>query len=220
MSGSKLQKKKPEEVTEDWLVTYADAITLLMSFFILIASISRIDLNVFEKVQAGISRDLLQKEVVQPLTLLEIDIEDVLFTYSAETFADVSVDDKGIVIELQANALFPSGSAQLKNDALPMLQKFAETFGSPRYEYYVIEIEGHTDDVPINTPLFPSNWELSAARATNVVRFFISRGIAATRLRAIGFAETQPKLPNREADGKAIPENQAANRRVAIRVHR
>jgi chemotaxis protein MotB len=91
---------------------------------------------------------------------------------------------------------------------------------SEEYRDYTISIEGYTDDSPIKTPQFPSNWELSTARAAAVVRSFVGLGVPAERLRAVGFAETSPKLPNRDADGKAIPENQAQNRRVVIRLEK
>ncbi|MEX0827352.1 MAG: OmpA family protein, partial [Haliea sp.] len=76
----------------------------------------------------------------------------------------------------------------------------------------------HTDDDPINTPRYPSNWELSAGRATRVARHFVTQKIDPLRLKAIGYAETRPVVPNRTDKGKPIPENMAKNRRVIIRV--
>ena len=83
-----------------------------------------------------------------------------------------------------------------------------------------IDVEGHSDNVPINTRQYPSNWELSARRATNVVRFLIKQGIEENKLRAVAYAHTQPKLPNNSQSGQALLENQAVNRRVVLYVKR
>ena len=83
----------------------------------------------------------------------------------------------------------------------------------------VIDVEVHTDDIPIKTPQFPSNWELSSSRAASVVKLFTERGIDPTVVRAIGHADAFPKKPNRDTEGVAIPENMSANRRVDVIVH-
>jgi chemotaxis protein MotB len=87
------------------------------------------------------------------------------------------------------------------------------------YEKYFINVEGHTDDIPIKTARFPSNWELSAARASSVVRYFISLSLNSSRLSASGYADTKPKLPNSDLTGNVLKQNQAANRRVVLRLH-
>jgi chemotaxis protein MotB len=89
----------------------------------------------------------------------------------------------------------------------------------PTYEGYLIDVEGHTDDVPIRTARFPSNWELSASRASSVVRYFIEQGIKPSRLKAAGYADTKPKLPNKDIFDEGIPENREKNRRVSLRLH-
>jgi chemotaxis protein MotB len=217
--NNKLAKKPVAEESEDWLITYADAITLLMAFFVLLNSVSKIELPMIEKLQAGISEGLFQEQAIQPITLLEIDIEDILFSYNAESFSEVGFDEDGIVIEFQSQAFFEPASANIKREGAQMLQQIAQTLLSPRYEAYTIDIEGHTDNTPISTPLFPSNWELSATRATNVVRFLIDQGVLPARMKAIGFSDTQPKYPNQDKAGNPIPENQAQNRRLTLRVH-
>ena len=89
-----------------------------------------------------------------------------------------------------------------------------------KFRDYQITIEGHTDDAPISTAQFPSNWELSTARASAVVHYFLEQGIAAQKLRAAGYADTFPVAPNRDSAGKPIPENQARNRRVVIKLEK
>ena len=85
-------------------------------------------------------------------------------------------------------------------------------------EDYIVEVEGHTDNVPINTAKFPSNWELSSLRAVNVAKLFESMGVKKNQLSAIAYADTRPKQPNLDSNGTAIPENQATNRRVVVHV--
>ena len=85
-------------------------------------------------------------------------------------------------------------------------------------EDYIVEVEGHTDNVPIKTAKFPSNWELSSLRAVNVAKLFESMGVKKSQLSAIAYADTRPKLPNLDSNGSAVPENQAKNRRVVVHV--
>ncbi|HPN37156.1 MAG TPA: OmpA family protein, partial [Melioribacteraceae bacterium] len=100
--------------------------------------------------------------------------------------------------------------------------ELAYTINSLRINFpnYLVEVEGHTDNIPINTPQYPSNWELSTNRATNIVKLFIEEGIPPVRLRAAGYADSRPKLSNVDVNGNSIPQNQAANRRVVIFVQR
>ena len=87
------------------------------------------------------------------------------------------------------------------------------------YYQFRVDVEGHTDNVPINTARFPSNWELSVARASEVVKFFIREGINGDRLKASGYADTKPVLPHVDEFGRDIVENRAANRRILIRIY-
>jgi chemotaxis protein MotB len=80
-------------------------------------------------------------------------------------------------------------------------------------------VEGHTDNMPISNERFPSNWELSSARASNVVQYMISQGIDPMSIKASAYAETRPEAPNEDAKGIAIPKNQAANRRIVVRIY-
>ena len=215
------QKSAPQETeeAEDWLVTYADAITLLMAFFVMLLNFSKIDIPKFEAVAAGIAKEIGMQDRQTPMQLLKLDIQDVVFSMQADQAVEVGTDEKGVVMELASGAFYKPGSADIRDEAVAVLQKLAKTLLAPRYRMYVVEVEGHTDDDPISTSRFPSNWELSAGRATRVVRFFIDQKMEPMRLKATGFAETRPKAPNRDASGTPIPENQAKNRRVVIRVY-
>lgn len=196
---------------ESWLATYADAITLLMAFFVMLLNFSKIDIPKFEEAAAGIANEIGmgQKEQSSPISIMKFDMQDVVYEMQADEVVEVETDDKGITIELASSAFYKPGSADLRDQALPVLKTMADMFKAPKYKYYNIEIEGHTDDDPISTVRYPSNWELSAGRASGVVRYFISQGIDMERMKAVGYAETQPKLPNRDADGNPIKENQS-----------
>ncbi len=211
----------PEDVEEkeDWLITYADAITLLMAFMVMLLTFTKYDIPAFEEAAAAIQSNLSGRDSTSPIQLLRIDVQDVVYNMQADQVVKVDTDDKGIVIELSSSAFYKPGSADLREVALPVLEKMSQTLLAPRYQTYAIEVEGHTDDIPINTPRFPSNWELSAMRATQVVGLLISQGMEPIRLKATGYADTQPKAPNKDAEGNPVPDNQALNRRVVIRVY-
>lgn len=209
--------EEPEEA-EEWLTTYADAITLLMAFFVMLLSFSKVDVAKFEQAAAGIKNELGKRETQSPIALLKIDVQDIVYEQQADQVVSVEGTDKGISIELLSSAFYKPGSAEIREQALPVLTKIFESLNGDKYQLYFVDVEGHTDDIPIHTDRFPSNWELSTARATEVVRFFIGKGMDPERLKAAGYAETRPKVPHRDEAGKPIPENQAANRRVTLEV--
>ncbi len=208
-----------EEADEAWLITYADAITLLMAFFVMLLTFAKYDIPAFEEAAAAIKSNLTGREATSPIQLLKIDVQDVVFNMQADQVVKVETDGKGVVIELSSSAFYKPGSADFRDEAIPVLEKLSATLQAPRYQTYVVEVEGHTDDVPINTAAFPSNWELSAARATRVVRFFESQEMQPGRMLATGYADNRPKAPNLTAEGNPIPENRAKNRRDSVRVY-
>jgi len=219
VGGMHNRRPPPEEETEDWLVTYADAITLLMAFFVMLVSFSKVDIPLYEEVAAGIRNEIGKKDTQSPMQILRSDLQEAVFTNEAEDVIDVGTDNRGILIELDTAAFYKPGSADIRTEVFPLLSRLGQSLNATDYRNYVIEVEGHTDDVPISTFRYPSNWELSAARAAGVVRYFIDESIEADRLRAVGFADTRPKVPNRDAEGVGIPENRAANRRIVVRVY-
>ncbi|HAA91563.1 MAG: hypothetical protein CMM48_02190 [Rhodospirillaceae bacterium] len=215
-------KAKIEEPLDDWLITYADAITLLLAFFVILISFSKIDVQTFEKVTAEIKKEIRKEEKVErPIFSLFNNLQSILDGSPSiiQENSEVTFDDEGVVLEFNGKAFFKSGSADLLPEAQKIMATIAEEMGNPTYAKYFLDVEGHTDDIPIRTRRFPSNWELSASRAASVVRYFISLELNPARLKAAGYADTRPKLPNRDLTGNALPENQAANRRVVIRLH-
>ena len=215
------RKQEAGEVSEDWLVTYADAITLLLAFFVMILTLKDYDAGSREQAVAAIKENLgAQENVATPMFSLMNNLNSILD--GAEIQRDqyeVGFDKDGVVLELSSKAFFASGRATLLPEAKEILRGVVEEMEGPTYEAYFIDIEGHTDDVPINSARFPSNWELSASRAASVVRYFIELGVKPTRLKAAGYADTKPKAPNTDLFDEGIPENRAQNRRVGLRLH-
>ena len=212
------KKKEPEEEKEDWLVTYADAITLLMAFFVLLASVSKVDLEMFDKVTSGISEEITKKAPKTAVSSLNSELQDVVYAMQADKVVKVTKDPAGVVMEFASGSFFRAGTADLKEEALPLLGRVAQTVNAPFYKECGIEVEGHTDNDPISTMRYPSNWELSTSRAATVIRFFLTQNISANRMKALGFADTRPKFPNETPEGVAIPENKIENRRVVVRI--
>jgi chemotaxis protein MotB len=122
-----------------------------------------------------------------------------------------------VQVEFANVALYDSGSADLKSDATPLLQELSRVIRDVSHGAHTIEVEGHTDDLPIATAQFPSNWELSAARATGVVKYLLASGIEKQRLKASGFADSKPKADIEDA---SLSEQREANRRVVVSIRR
>ncbi len=225
-----------ESHVDDWLMTYADMITLLLCFFAVFIAIAIPDQVKFEEAKkkvseqfSGNSSDYLKG--LHPLPPTQLDtppssempykaLPSIVDRYNGNENIEIEKGDRITTIEMNSAPFFEKGSATLSKEGELVLAELQTSLMSSEYRDYTISIEGYTDDSPIKTPQFPSNWELSTARAAAVVRAFVELGVPAERLRAVGFAETSPKLPNRDADGKAIPENQAQNRRVVIRLEK
>lgn len=203
---------------EGWLLTYADTITNLMALFILLLSMSTINPAAFEQVQSKLKKQFSGKEAPKPIEQIEKQIEKIVKEKHLEEQVEVSRDAKGVVIEFASSAVFQLGKADLQPAIKGAFGQIAHEIKAKDYRSYTIEIEGHTDDTPIQTPEFPSNWELSSRRATNVVRFMIDQNVEKTRLKAAGYADIFPKVPNRDPQGHAIAANQAKNRRIVIRL--
>jgi chemotaxis protein MotB len=219
-----------KENLDRWLLTYADLITLLLAFFIVMYSISRVDAQKFRQVSKALSGALKggdnlvvknEDEITLPGNgvfkighlnhigqLIENKFLKVLEETGQEAKVSTEITERGLVIHIMESALFRMGSAQLEGQARATLDLIAEEIiNIPNH----IRIEGHTDDIPIKTDKYPSNWELSSARATEVVRYMIETyHLAPDRLSALGYGEFRPLRPNNSF------ENRAQNRRVDI----
>jgi chemotaxis protein MotB len=214
---SALDEPPKEEGGEDWLVTYADAITLLMAFFVLLYTVSEPNQHKFETKMGGVFEQFSGEKTAMPLQ----DLREQVSTLISETgeATEAKTTDSGISFEFKSAKMFAPGSAQILESGIALLDRVAQMVTFMGYDDYRVEVQGHTDDIPINTVQFPSNWELSAARAA-AVRFLVSRGVEPERLVAVGYGDTRPKAPNRDEAGQPIPENQSQNRRVEIEIER
>lgn len=214
------KKKHNEEAEEGWLMSYADMITLLICFFVIMLSLMTMKKSDSESVEQEIKEAFSGQVSEKPFTKLLEKIMILIETKQMESDISVEETDNGLVLELASGSFFKPGSAEFQEAAVPVLKDLATLLNDFDYEDYLVIVEGHTDDVPIKTAKFPSNWELSSARASSAVRFFIDEGQEKEKLRVSGFADVEPKVPNLDEFGNAIPENRELNRRIAIRVER
>ncbi len=223
---------------ERWLLTYSDLITLLMVFFVVMYALSSTNAKKFQAVALSLSRAMggggqsvmnepgssfvpgvtgssLVKEIEMTMETEENRnlerIRKELQTYIDENGlngkVNVNIEERGVVLSFQDVALFPLGSAQLTSDAQNLIGSIGLILKkAPHY----LRVEGHTDNLPINTSQFPSNWELSVARATSVVQELIELNLSPELLSAAGYGEFRPKVPNETADSRL------QNRRVDI----
>lgn len=204
-------------------MTFADMAVLLMTFFVLMFALSTPDGNKFKKVAEALKKEGYYADagvVSDPYETLKKDLSLALGSSGYDQFIAISDQDDAVNLELASSSFFERGSAKFSPAGMPMLELIASKVMALAKEDLVVEVEGHTDDTPIATEQFPSNWELSAARASNVVRFLIAKGFPPEKLRAIGMGSSHPKAPNRDATGTPIPANQELNRRVVVKLKR
>ncbi|MDD5456596.1 MAG: flagellar motor protein MotB [Candidatus Margulisbacteria bacterium] len=228
------KKKEPEKAPnhERWLLTYADLITLLLTFFIVLYALSMVDSKKFSALAeslrltlgrgtprvADMSGGLIMPGIGMPTERdvdqkeMESTMHDVAsFIKDNEMGQDIQANfnkDGNMEIRLSDGILFGPGQANLKPESLPALRKIGEILADLSFNYV---IEGHTDNLPIVHGLYASNWELSAARALAVEKFLVDYGkVKPYKVSIAGFGEYKPLVPN------TSPENRAKNRRVAI----
>lgn len=232
--------EEPLENNERWLVSYADFITLLFAFFVVMYAISVVNEGKYRVLSDALGsafggRDAqspkAERAQVEPplplssivarrrveamkrekdrLTALARQLNATLAPLVKSGKVHVIQSARGVSVEINASVLFDSGDARLTGESVEALRAVA---GLLRNDSHAITVEGHTDNVPIASALFPSNWELSAVRASSVVRLFIDSGVQAERLTAVGHGANEPVAPNTE------PLGRARNRRVAITI--
>ena len=209
-----------------WLVSYADLVTLLLALFTTLYAASVLDARKLDPLAASRQHAVVapaavasaetKPAVVAPAVVSRLAAFDHLRARLARDLDDavraqrleITTDGRGLVISLPEKATFPIGSADVTTDAKTLIGRVASTIVPLPNQ---IRVEGHTDDVPIRTLRFASNWELSTARASAVVAYLIQdAGIDPSRLSASGYGEFHPRVPN------TSPENRARNRRIDL----
>lgn len=228
-----MRKKKQQAPAgaPEWMTTYSDMVTLLLTFFILMFSFSSVDAQKFESMMRSFQGSLGILEGGKTLSELplatngsDIDMEsDGIYEHLSQEIQEYlnqnglgeSVNiingNNGLILRFNENVLFDSGKADLKPQAMDTLSYICSLLNADDFSGKKIRVEGHTDNVPIYNSKYPSNWELSVSRACNVVRFMIERnGVIPERLSAAGYSEYHPVAANDTVD------NKAKNRRVDI----
>ena len=203
-----------------WLTTFNDLMTLLMVFFVLLFSMGKTDTKQLKRFQNALQSGLgimhagLRTEiaVIDPRkefgAMHQGEMETHVKALDAEPGVGVVSTEDGAIITLANTIVFGTGIADITPGAFPILDRIAEIIKKTSMP---VRVEGHTDNDPIHTERFPSNWELSTARAVNVVKYFASlRGISPKRLSAVGYGDSKPIFPNDSV------VNKAKNRRVEI----
>ena len=221
MAKRSYQNEDSDIDTNAWLATYGDMITLLMCFFVIFFSISEVNIALFEDLKNGFESDITNKETKSPISLLAKQL-DSIYDNPVDDNLDVEVDliNRGINIKLASNDLFRSGDAQLSRSGRKTVDDISNSLLSIVERYNLTcDIEGHTDDTPMRSYKFPSNWELSASRAANVLRQMIDSCIPKEQSRAIGFADIKPIIEPRDSTGSLVKGARAINRRVEIVIH-
>jgi len=243
-----MARRKPisheTENTDRWMVSYADFVTLLFAFFVVMYAISSVNEGKYrvladtmteafkvapkspDPIQIGKENKVVSSakptnEIIKPINILpksqrtyEREMKQIAETVSKSVQPLI---DKGLIkvtqhklwveIEMNSKILFSSADSELEEEAFPALRALA---GVIKKLPNSVDVEGHTDNVPINNDLYPSNWELSAARAASVVHLFTNYGVNPRRLSSIGYAEFRPISSNATAKGRL------RNRRVKI----
>ena len=211
-----------------WEIVYSGFVLILLCFFIMLSSFSTMEeakvmqfvksfasaISIlpggvkFEEGDAVLSESLDMVDNKAELAKVFDWLEKLANEFNLEDEIKLSLTQEGIVMQMSEYALFNLGEADITAEAVPMLQKVGSIISKTDY---LIRIEGHTDNLPIHTERFPSNWELSTARAVNVLRYFIkNHKIDSRRLVAEGFSEFHPLAEN------DTPQNRSKNRRVEI----
>jgi len=238
------RREEEHENHERWLVSYADFITLLFAFFVVMYAISTLNEGKYRVLSdalvmafrhdrvvtaqstgmAPINRttvalphpplrprvvDPLRKDQERKLLDLASKIKDALAPLVKTGQVRLTQLPRGIAVEISASVLFAPGQAALQPDSIAALTAVAEVLNTTPDP---VQVEGHTDNVPIASPQFPSNWELASARAASVVRLFVATGVSPSRLSATGYAENRPVETN------DTPEGRARNRRVTLMI--
>jgi len=229
------RRKKPElhDNHDRWLISYADFITLLFAFFVVLFAASQVDQNAMFRLAAAYSaylsgdslvvtlpespaaeepadeEDLRMRWVRAELGEVRQEVEGRLARLISEGKVAVELQPRGLVLSLREAAFFDPGKASFRTGAIELLDEVGAAVKEARGQ--PIRLEGHTDNVPIRTERFPSNWELSAARAIEVMELLRGRyGINVRRLSVAGYGEYRPIA------GNNTPQSRAVNRRVDI----
>ncbi len=219
-----------EEGLPGWFATFSDLCTLLLTFFVLLLSFSTMDIIKFKQMMGSMEKAFgyqtqttgqFEAKATTPVTVQLSEQENKMLDYmeigdkikesakekGLDKYIEIEINKNGVLMRLKGDISFPPGKAVISKKVKPLLDKIAEIL--KEHPDYKLKVMGHTDNIPIKSPKYDSNWELSAARAVQVIKYLIEKyKINPKRLEAVGYADTRPLVPN------TTPENRAKNRRV------
>lgn len=231
------RNKKYEEEPENherWLLSYADFITLLMIFFIIMYSMSEMDKSKYNELASAFSVEMggggtgilkggngttdtetsvADKVVTEEQKQEEVkeSIDAYIDTSELNDSVTTSIEERGLVLSFNDALFFDSGNAEIKVDQIEKFADIGELLNQPALKDSFIRVEGYTDSVPVSNPQYKSNWDLSALRASNVAQIIIKdSGIDPKRVSVVGYGEYRPKADNKTKEGRL------ENRRVDI----
>ena len=236
------KREEDRDNHDRWMISYSDFITLLFAFFVVMYATSSINEGKYRVFGDSLSNAFLNKPieksappravkvpaVVDKRPIVTVSQKKLLEQQRREKMQSIAQDilsvmsplvkvgkvkvmqsNIGVTVEINASLLFKSGQAVLEPTSVKALQAVAEVLKNDNHD---IQVKGYTDNTPIGTPYFPSNWELSSARASSVVRLFAQNGVDPARMVVEGYAENEP------VDSNGTPEGRARNRRVTIMI--
>jgi chemotaxis protein MotB len=212
-----------DENTSDWQTTYMDTVTILLAFFVILASLANVDIITVvgtRNPETHQQRDPAKEmRLFFPIEALSRQLNTAL---APEIDAGLlTLDKKYYEIRLlfAGDGFFRSGEANMLPEGRSMVQRTIEQISKLSPQDFKVDIEGHTDSAPIKTARFNDNWELSTARAANVLSYFLAGGISSKKLKASGYADTFPVAADRDSTGRYLPELQDQNRRIVVRLY-
>lgn len=212
------QEVEPED-DESWQVSYLDIITIILGFLIILLSVSQIAKTEFSSLSTLFGKNSDRTEyITTPIEEIQEELETLLQTQIEQGRLELIRDLNDIRIRFRSDDFYPSGSASIQGAGLDLLNHVIRAFQQTSYNDFNIDVEGHTDNVPISSDIYPSNWELSTARASNVVKYFDRMGINPDRLEASGFADSRP-LIQFDSYGNPFSASNEKNRRVVLRLY-
>lgn len=213
------QQPFEEEDDESWQVSYLDIITIVLGFLIILLSFSQLKEDERLSISNLFDSSVVETEyITTPIEDIKTELEEFLREDIENGSIAISRDLNDLRIRFRSDDFYSSGSAKLKPQGLKQLSKVLLAIKETKYDDFNIDVEGHTDSSPISSAVYPSNWELSTARASNVVKYFNGLGIPVSRLKASGYADSRP-LVVLNSLGNQLPATKEMNRRIVLRLY-
>ena len=231
MNDFKEEIEEQKEDSQPWLMTFADMMTLLFAFFVLLYSMSSPDPVKMAAMEDAIAKQAGVEGEIKSQNEIKQEIEDIIEDMDLQNVANVINDPRGVALELDGDICFGSASTTIQTQLMKILNNVSQELMISPNDYRMVIVEGHTDSAPIPVELikyFPTNWELSAARASSVVNYLINQGVNSGRLQASGYADRWPaevtwfdvrsgKVNNEIiASNNATKQQKDKNRRIKI----